>query len=317
LEGNELLSNDSFGLDLLERLSDQKVPSPLDSKKCSTGDESDLVVDKQVAHSQHLLVELLEQENGPLAEPQGTSPLRKRDRPQDSTFDDWEGDALLGRESKKSEVVQQLEIDAEEFVESGKEIAQDEEVDIPIDLVEDATREDAPSANEPALNAKLDIDSQIRELDGAENREAEAKGLQTRGELQCSSGSKSEPDNEEDEEVRLGRKHGRRRDRNPKPSKRRRAVPEPSPVSEKYHRESLCGAEDRLHDGFYDPGRERPFLRLEEFEREKPCVNSREVILVDRWVRSWGPYRTVCCLTASVVCSLNPSIPFSSVDRDL
>jgi hypothetical protein len=288
LEGNELLSDDSFGLDLLERLSDQKLPIPLDSKKCSAGDESGIVVDKQVVDSQHVLVELSDQENGPLAEPQGTSPLRKRDRPQDSTFNDWEEDAVLGRESKKSEVVQQLEIDAEEFAESegGKEAARDQEVDIPIDLVEDATREDAPSANEPALSRKLDLDSQSKELDGAENRDAEVIGLQTRGELQCRSGSESEPDNEEEEEVRLGRKHGRRRDRNPKPSKRRRAVPEPSPVSEKYHRESLCGAEDRLHDGFYDPGRERPFLPLEEFEREKPCVNSREVILVDRWVQS-------------------------------
>lgn len=71
-------------------------------------------------------------------------------------------------------------------------------------------------------------------------------------------------------------------DRNPKPSKRRRSVQGFSEVSLKYRVESFVGFDDRLHDGFYDAGRDRPFLPLDVLEKEQLCYDSREVILVDR-----------------------------------
>ncbi|BBM97151.1 hypothetical protein MPTK1_1g03380 [Marchantia polymorpha subsp. ruderalis] len=82
--------------------------------------------------------------------------------------------------------------------------------------------------------------------------------------------------------VKVGRRQDGDNDRNPKPSKRRRSVQEFSEVSFKYCTESFCGFEDRLHDGFYDAGRDRPFSSLAALEKEQPCYDSREVILVDR-----------------------------------
>ena len=83
------------------------------------------------------------------------------------------------------------------------------------------------------------------------------------------------------EEVKL-RRYGSDTDRNPKPSKRRRSAQDFSEISYKYYSESFCGFNERLPDGFYDAGRDRPFSSLEALEKEQPCFNSREVILVDR-----------------------------------
>lgn len=83
------------------------------------------------------------------------------------------------------------------------------------------------------------------------------------------------------EEVRL-RRHGSDTDRNPKPSKRRRSAQDFSEISYKYYSESFCGFNERLPDGFYDAGRDRPFSSLGALEKEQPSFNSREVILVDR-----------------------------------
>lgn len=83
------------------------------------------------------------------------------------------------------------------------------------------------------------------------------------------------------EEVRL-RRHGSDADRNPKPSKRRRAAQDFSEISYKYYIESFVGVNERLPDGFYDAGRDRPFSSLEALEKEQPSLSSREVILVDR-----------------------------------
>lgn len=85
------------------------------------------------------------------------------------------------------------------------------------------------------------------------------------------------------EEVGL-RRQGSDTDRNPKPSKRRRSAQDFSEVSYKYFNESICGFNDRLPDGFYDAGRDRPFCSLEALEKEPLSFDSREVILVDRWV---------------------------------
>ncbi|KAL6194906.1 hypothetical protein ACLB2K_035981 [Fragaria x ananassa] len=52
-------------------------------------------------------------------------------------------------------------------------------------------------------------------------------------------------------------------------------------MSCKYNNMSFCGAEDHLPDGFYDAGRDRPFMPLESYEQISQ-LDSREVILVDR-----------------------------------
>ncbi|XP_010259155.1 PREDICTED: uncharacterized protein LOC104598673 [Nelumbo nucifera] len=68
---------------------------------------------------------------------------------------------------------------------------------------------------------------------------------------------------------------------NPKPSKSRRPFPDHSNLSCKYSSISFCSIDDRLPDGFYDAGRDRPFMPLENYEQAL-CLDSREVILVDR-----------------------------------
>jgi hypothetical protein len=47
--------------------------------------------------------------------------------------------------------------------------------------------------------------------------------------------------------------------------------------------ESFCSIDDHLPDGFYDAGRDMPFMSLEEYERSLGLY-AREVILLDRLV---------------------------------
>lgn len=68
---------------------------------------------------------------------------------------------------------------------------------------------------------------------------------------------------------------------NPKPSKSRRPFDECLNLSMKYSTESYCSIKDRLPDGFYDAGRDRPFRSLQNYEHHV-CLSSREVILLDR-----------------------------------
>ncbi|PIA31625.1 hypothetical protein AQUCO_04900137v1 [Aquilegia coerulea] len=68
---------------------------------------------------------------------------------------------------------------------------------------------------------------------------------------------------------------------NPKPRKSQKPFDSRSYLSNKYCTESFCSIYDRLPDGFYDVGRNRPFMPLESYE-ESLCLDSREVILVDR-----------------------------------
>ncbi|XP_072991670.1 uncharacterized protein [Typha latifolia] len=71
------------------------------------------------------------------------------------------------------------------------------------------------------------------------------------------------------------------RDSNPKPSKFRKPFGGCSNLSYKYNTESFCSSDDHLPDGFYDAGRDRPFMSIQEYERSL-CLESREVILLDR-----------------------------------
>ncbi|CAK7327136.1 unnamed protein product [Dovyalis caffra] len=68
---------------------------------------------------------------------------------------------------------------------------------------------------------------------------------------------------------------------NPKPCKCRRPTEDSSSLSHKYSDLSFCSIEDHLPDGFYDAGRDRPFMPLRSFEQILP-LDSREVILLDR-----------------------------------
>lgn len=68
---------------------------------------------------------------------------------------------------------------------------------------------------------------------------------------------------------------------NPKPCKCQKANENSTLLSQKYSELSFCGVEDRLPDGFYDAGRDRPFLELRSYE-DILHLDSREVILLDR-----------------------------------
>ncbi|KAG8098120.1 hypothetical protein GUJ93_ZPchr0013g36210 [Zizania palustris] len=70
-------------------------------------------------------------------------------------------------------------------------------------------------------------------------------------------------------------------DSNPKPRKFLRPFDECSKLSYKYSVESFCSIDDHLPDGFYDAGRDMPFMPLEEYERSIGLY-AREVILLDR-----------------------------------
>ncbi|KAL3649021.1 hypothetical protein CASFOL_005424 [Castilleja foliolosa] len=67
----------------------------------------------------------------------------------------------------------------------------------------------------------------------------------------------------------------------PKPTKSRRPSNDPSHLSRQYSEMSFCGVGDCLPDGFYDAGRDRPFMPLSNYEKNV-YVSSREVILLDR-----------------------------------
>lgn len=68
---------------------------------------------------------------------------------------------------------------------------------------------------------------------------------------------------------------------NPKPTKSLRPTNDPSHLSCQYSKISFCGVSDHLPDGFYDVGRDRPFLPLASYEKN-PHGSLREVILLDR-----------------------------------
>lgn len=68
---------------------------------------------------------------------------------------------------------------------------------------------------------------------------------------------------------------------NPKPSKSRRPFDRHLNLSSKYSKISFCSIEDHLPDGFYDAGRDRPFMPLSSY-KQNLHIDSREVILLDR-----------------------------------
>ncbi|XWS08908.1 hypothetical protein CRYUN_Cryun40dG0041100 [Craigia yunnanensis] len=77
------------------------------------------------------------------------------------------------------------------------------------------------------------------------------------------------------------KRHSDRNLNNPKPCKSRKPTDYCSNLSRKYGATSFCGTEDHLPDGFYDGGRNCPFMPLSSYEQIFH-LDSREVILVDR-----------------------------------
>ncbi|EPS63806.1 hypothetical protein M569_10977, partial [Genlisea aurea] len=81
--------------------------------------------------------------------------------------------------------------------------------------------------------------------------------------------------------VLKSKRHPERELQNPKPSKYRKPTNDASFLSLQYSERSFCGTKDYLPDGFYDAGRDRPFMPLHSYESNLND-NRREVILVDR-----------------------------------
>lgn len=68
---------------------------------------------------------------------------------------------------------------------------------------------------------------------------------------------------------------------NPKGSKCHKPSTDIANLSQKYSSNSFCSTEESLPDGFFDAGRDRPFMPLSSYEEILP-LDSREVILLDR-----------------------------------
>ncbi|KAL2463761.1 Leucine-rich repeat protein kinase family protein [Forsythia ovata] len=90
-------------------------------------------------------------------------------------------------------------------------------------------------------------------------------------------GSSSETSNS----IMKSKRHSEKDLDNPKPTKSRRPTNEPLYLSCQYSKISFCGVDDHLPDGFFDAGRDRPFMPLSSYEQNFQ-LHSREVILVDR-----------------------------------
>lgn len=118
-----------------------------------------------------------------------------------------------------------------------------------------ASREEVGSIGSGS-DAHLESLSDVKELDG---------------------GSSTQPSNC----VLKSKRHCEKDLDNPKPKKSLRPTNDPSYLSCQYSKRSFCGVSDHLPDGFYDVGRDRPFLPLASYENN-PHGSLREVILLDR-----------------------------------
>ncbi|PIN19191.1 Tyrosine kinase [Handroanthus impetiginosus] len=133
--------------------------------------------------------------------------------------------------------------------------------------------------------AKENLTAKKGSLDGCSFSEIDSAGSQSNAALGSRSdavevldeGSSSEASNC----VPKSKRHSEEELDNPKPTKSLRPTSDPSCLSCQYNEISFCGVGDYLPDGFYDAGRDRPFMPLASYD-ENLYVNSREVILLDR-----------------------------------
>lgn len=94
----------------------------------------------------------------------------------------------------------------------------------------------------------------------------------------------SDEDEDSSADVKNNSKSKRHSDKdldNPKPCKSRKSIDSSASLSRKYSNVSLCSIEDCLQDGFFDAGRDRPFMPLRNYDQSFH-IDSREVIIVDR-----------------------------------
>lgn len=103
--------------------------------------------------------------------------------------------------------------------------------------------------------------------------------------IQNDSGEEDEDSLSEIKTYSKSKRHSDKDLDNPKPCKSRRAINNSALLSRKYSSLSFCGIEDRLPDGFYDAGRDRPFTPLRDYDKSFP-LGSREVIVLDRLIYS-------------------------------
>ena len=134
------------------------------------------------------------------------------------------------------------------------------------------------------ISSKKGVESCSCDLGSINKNEEEVCCVQDEslGPLQGEAGSQDEnPSSEKSKITYKSKRHYDMDLDNPKPCKCRRPTEDSSRLSRKYSNLSFCSIEDRLPDGFYDAGRDRPFMPLRNFEQIL-SLDSREVILLDR-----------------------------------
>ncbi|XP_023760324.1 uncharacterized protein LOC111908739 [Lactuca sativa] len=145
----------------------------------------------------------------------------------------------------------------------------------------------------PSVNASVDLDNkELLPADGerekdhsseqVEGKEVEDDCSKEKAELDALSEEKLVVDNSCGNNANTqSKRHSERDLDNPKPRKSRRPTDIHVNQSSKYSTMSFCSIEDYLPDGFYDAGRDRPFLPLSSYEKSLH-LGSREVIVMDR-----------------------------------
>lgn len=197
------------------------------------------------------------------------------------------GDTFIMKSGEKCRTCKQAPLPSESISGCASDITCDED-----QHKQSASRDEEDSGN--FLDAAEDDDLKSKEGIDSENGECISGGADCEGENDtycgdasstcvCSLGDK---DKEScfSQVSKTSLKCKRQSDRyldSPKPSKSRRSTEDQSGISHKYNMMSFCGIEDHLPDGFYDAGRDRPFMSLGDYEQTLE-VHSREVILLDR-----------------------------------
>ncbi|KAH6821620.1 Leucine-rich repeat protein kinase family protein [Perilla frutescens var. hirtella] len=143
----------------------------------------------------------------------------------------------------------------------------------------------AGKVNESVTSRVNEVITDKRSMDGCSCSETDSVSSQSNAVLSSVSDAVEVHDEGSSSEVSncvpKCKRHSEKDLDNPKPSKYRKPTSDPYFLSCQYSRISFCGAEDHLPDGFYDAGRDRPFMPLPSYEKNTQ-VHSREVILLDR-----------------------------------
>ncbi|KAJ4895253.1 Leucine-rich repeat protein kinase family protein [Raphanus sativus] len=151
-------------------------------------------------------------------------------------------------------------------------------------LLDDAEIEDSVTTSQDEESSlKADLVSENSQC--VENQSTSEKDRKECCEIKASSPSPGDADYSSSSERKKPNHSSKRcSDKyldNPKGSKCHKPSSDIANVSHKYSSNSFCSTEDFLPDGFFDAGRDRPFMPLSKYEEVLP-LDSREVILLDR-----------------------------------